>query len=132
MDTFYAQILTPEGSIFEGDVTGVKMPGSLGSFEVKQNHANLVSSLDIGEIRVRKAEGDDQYIAVAGGFVEVNNNKLTLLAEIAEPAADIDVERAEKAIENATHKLQEKKSDRLHLETSLRKAKNRIKVANRL
>jgi len=133
MNTFHAQILTPQGSIFEGDVTGVKMPGTLGSFEVKYNHANLVSSLDIGEIRVREADGNDQYIAVAGGFVEVNDNKLTLLAEIAERADDIDLERAEKAKKTITQKLQEEENpDRENLEQSLKKAKNRIKVANRL
>ncbi|MEX0610103.1 MAG: ATP synthase F1 subunit epsilon [Balneolaceae bacterium] len=80
MSTFTAQILTPEGSLFEGEVTGVKMPGSLGSFEVKAHHAPIVSTLDEGTVLVRKADGDASY-NISGGFVEVNNNKLTLLAE---------------------------------------------------
>lgn len=80
MSTFQAQILTPEGSLFEGEVSGVKMPGSLGSFEVKANHAPIVSTLDKGKVLVRKQDGDTQYV-ISGGFVEVNNNKLTLLAE---------------------------------------------------
>lgn len=80
MSTFQAQILTPEGSLFEGEVSGVKMPGSLGSFEVKANHAPIVSTLDKGTVLVRKQDGDTQYV-ISGGFVEVNNNKLTLLAE---------------------------------------------------
>ena len=80
MSTFIAQILTPEGSLFEGDVTGVKMPGTEGSFEVKANHAPIVSTLEEGDVLVRKSEGETNY-KIFGGFVEVAENKLTLLAE---------------------------------------------------
>lgn len=80
MSTFKAQILTPDGSLFEGDVSGVQMPGSQGSFEVKSNHAPIVSTLEHGDVLVRMAEGDKNF-EISGGFVEVNNNKLTLLAE---------------------------------------------------
>jgi len=82
MSTFTAQILTPEGSLFEGEVTGVKMPGTQGSFEVKANHAAIVSTLEEGEVVVRKSEGQSNY-RISGGFVEVAENKLTLLAESA-------------------------------------------------
>ena len=81
MNTFHAQILTPDGTLFEGEVTGVQMPGSQGSFEVKANHAPIVSTLDEGDILVRKTDGGDATYHISGGFVEVNNNKLTLLAE---------------------------------------------------
>ncbi|RNC80050.1 MAG: ATP synthase F1 subunit epsilon [Balneola sp.] len=80
MSTFKAQILTPEGSLFEGDVSGVQMPGVMGSFEVKANHAPIVSALDEGTVLVRKSDGDTSY-NISGGFVEVAKNKLTLLAE---------------------------------------------------
>jgi len=80
MSTFDAQILTPEGTVYEGEVTGVQMPGSEGLFEVKANHAPIISTLERGNILVRKTDGNDTY-AITGGFVEVNNNKLTLLAE---------------------------------------------------
>ncbi|MFV1885280.1 MAG: ATP synthase F1 subunit epsilon [Balneola sp.] len=80
MSTFKAQILTPNGSLFEGDVTGVQMPGVMGSFEVKANHAPIVSALDEGIVLVRKTDGDVNY-NISGGFVEVAKNKLTLLAE---------------------------------------------------
>lgn len=80
MSTFQAQILTPNGSLFEGEVTGVQMPGAMGSFEVKANHAPIVSALDEGIVLVRKADGDMNY-NISGGFVEVAKNKLTLLAE---------------------------------------------------
>jgi F-type H+-transporting ATPase subunit epsilon len=85
MSTFNAQILTPNGSLFEGEVSGVKLPGTQGSFEVKANHAPIVSTLEKGTVLVRKSGGDVTY-AISGGFVEVNNNKLTLLAESVEEA----------------------------------------------
>lgn len=80
MAGFQAQILTPNGSLFEGEVTGVQMPGVMGSFEVKANHAPIVSSLEKGNVLVRKEDGDLSYV-ISGGFVEVAKNKLTLLAE---------------------------------------------------
>ncbi|MEQ9265797.1 MAG: ATP synthase F1 subunit epsilon [Balneolaceae bacterium] len=80
MSSFNAQILTPEGSLFEGEVTGVQMPGALGRFEVKANHAPIVSTLEEGNVVVRKADGEVNY-TISGGFVEVAKNKLTLLAE---------------------------------------------------
>lgn len=85
MSTFNAQILTPNGSLFEGEVSGVKLPGTQGSFEVKANHAAIVSTLEKGSVLVRKSDGDQSF-SISGGFVEVNNNKLTLLAESAEEA----------------------------------------------
>ncbi|MDR9415050.1 MAG: ATP synthase F1 subunit epsilon [Gracilimonas sp.] len=85
MSTFNAQILTPYGSLFEGEVTGVKLPGTQGSFEVKANHAAIVSSLEEGIVLVRKKDGETNF-NISGGFVEVNNNKLTLLAESVEEA----------------------------------------------
>lgn len=80
MSSFNAQILTPEGSLFEGEVTGVQMPGAMGRFEVKANHAPIVSTLEEGNVVVRKADGEVNY-TISGGFVEVAKNKLTLLAE---------------------------------------------------
>lgn len=80
MSSFQAEILTPDGTLFKGEVTGVKMPGTLGSFEVKANHAPIVSSLEQGTVLVRKADGETTY-TISGGFVEVASNNLTLIAE---------------------------------------------------
>ncbi len=80
MASFQAQILTPNGSLFEGKVTGVQMPGVMGSFEVKANHAPIVSALEKGNVLVRKSDGE-MNVTISRGFVEVANNKLTLLAE---------------------------------------------------
>ncbi|MDZ7660573.1 ATP synthase F1 subunit epsilon [Fodinibius sp.] len=131
MNTFSAQILTPEGSIFDDEVTGVRVPGEMGSFEVKTLHANIISSLEVGEILVRKAAGGEQSFSVTGGFVEVVDNKLTLLAEAAEPVEEIDVERAKQAKERAVERLEsdDKSIDKDRAKKALKRAKNRIKLS---
>ncbi|WP_441000203.1 ATP synthase F1 subunit epsilon [Fodinibius sp. SL11] len=131
MNTFSAQILTPEGSIFDDEVTGVQVPGEMGSFEVKTLHANIISSLEIGQILVRKAAGGEQHFAVTGGFVEVVDNKLTLLAEAAEPVDEIDVERAKEAKQRAVERLEsdDKDIDKERARKALKRAKNRIKLS---
>jgi F-type H+-transporting ATPase subunit epsilon len=131
MNTFKSQILTPEGSLFDDEVTGVKMPGTMGSFEVKALHANIISTLEVGEIVVRKAAGGEQRFAVTGGFVEVVDNKLTLLAEAAEPVEEINVARAEESRERARVRLasEEKHINKERARRSLERAENRIKLS---
>lgn len=132
MNTFKAQILTPEGSLFEGEVTGVKVPGEMGSFEVKALHANIVSTLEVGEILVRNAGSDETLFAVTGGFVEVVDNKLTLLAEAAEQIADIDVERAKNALERAQNRLSSTADPDINKDRARKaskRAKNRLNLA---
>lgn len=134
MNSFQAQILTPEGSLFDGDVTGVKVPGVEGSFEVKTLHADIISTLDIGHILVRKADSTDQHFAVSGGFVEVHDNKLTLLAEAAELVEDIEVERAKEAKKRAQERLNadDKSIDKERARKALARAENRIKLSMNL
>lgn len=131
MNSFKAQILTPEGSLFDDEVTGVRVPGEEGSFEVKTLHANIISSLQVGDILVRKATGEEQHFAVTGGFIEVVDNKLTLLAEAAEPVDEIDVERAKQAKERAKERLESEDSDidKERARKALERAENRIKLS---
>ncbi|MFH5833482.1 F0F1 ATP synthase subunit epsilon [Halalkalibaculum sp. DA3122] len=131
MNNFEAQILTPEGSVFDDQVTGVQVPGALGSFEIKTLHASIISTLKTGRILVRKADGGEQYFAVSGGFVEVHDNKLTLLAEAAEPVDKIDIERARAAKERAKERLESDKDsiDKERARKALERAENRIKLA---
>lgn len=132
MNSFQAKVLTPEGTLFDEEVTGVRVPGEMGSFEVKTLHANIISSLEVGEILVRKATGDEQRFSVTGGFVEVVDNKLTLLAEAAEPVEEIDVERAKEAKERAQKRLDsdEPDIDKVRARKALQRAENRIKLAS--
>ena len=80
------EILTPEKKLYSGEVYGVQMPGISGSFEVLDRHAPLVSALKPGRVKVLKDKQNHfAYFDIQGGFVEVLNNKVTLLAEGATP-----------------------------------------------
>jgi F-type H+-transporting ATPase subunit epsilon len=129
MNTFEAQILTPDGSLFDDEVEGVKVPGSQGSFEVKVNHASIISSLEIGKVRIRRSDNSEELFAVSGGFVEVNDNKLTLLAEAAESRDQIDVKRAQEARDRALDRMNEKDADRERARRALQRADNRLSIA---
>lgn len=130
MKTFKAQVLTPEGTIFDGEVTGVRVPGAQGSFEVMALHANIISTIEIGDILVRKPNGEREVFAVTGGFVEVVDNTLTLLAEAAEHIEEIDIDRAEAAKQRAMDRLKsEENVDKERAQRALRRAKNRLHLA---
>ena len=83
------EILTPERKLFSGEVYGVQMPGISGSFEVLDRHAPMVSALKAGRIKVLKDKQNHlAFFNIQGGFVEILHNKVTVLAEGAEPADD--------------------------------------------
>ena len=75
----HLEILTPEKTLFAGEVTSVKFLGTAGQFEVLENHAPLISTIEAGKIRVRKSGGEDQLFEVNSGFVEVLKNKVTVM-----------------------------------------------------
>ncbi|PRY55077.1 ATP synthase F1 subcomplex epsilon subunit [Arcticibacter pallidicorallinus] len=74
------EILTPDKAVFQGEVTSVTVPGVLGSFEVLNNHAPIISILDDGKVIIRNGKAEES-IQIKGGVVEVLNNKITVLAE---------------------------------------------------
>ncbi|MDZ7757869.1 ATP synthase F1 subunit epsilon [Rhodohalobacter sp.] len=127
--TFQAQLLTPEGSLFEGEVESVQVPGKSGNFLMLFNHAPIVSSLGVGGIIIKKPDNSETVYAVSGGFVEMNDNKLTMLAEKAEEASEIDVEEAKKLREEAKERLKDKNLDREKAEKDLAIADNKLKIA---
>ena len=75
------EILTPEKKIFSGEVYGVQLPGIDGSFEVLDKHAPLVSALKSGTLKILKDKSNTELFTIQSGFVEVLNNKATVLAE---------------------------------------------------
>ena len=83
---FQLSILTPEKSVFEGDVEYVEVPGMEGYLGVLAHHAALVTGLAEGTLTVRKLGGAVEKFAVSGGFFEVSNNKATVLADAVGPA----------------------------------------------
>ncbi|WP_345948440.1 MULTISPECIES: ATP synthase F1 subunit epsilon [unclassified Mucilaginibacter] len=74
------EILTPDKKVFEGEVNSVTVPGTMGSFEILNNHAPIISTLEDGKLTVRGTGKEDVFL-IKGGVVEVNNNKVMVLAE---------------------------------------------------
>jgi F-type H+-transporting ATPase subunit epsilon len=131
MKTFKTQILTPDGSVFDGETVSVKVPGSQGQFQVLHNHAALMSSLTVGTAEISDSENNEQLLAISGGFVEVNNNEVTVLAQAAERPEEIDVERAKEAEERARKRLKDNKMDTARADAALKRAVNRINLADK-
>ena len=75
------EIITPEKKAFEGEVTSVKFPGISGGFEILNNHAPIISALGKGDIRVITADKKTDNFAINGGVIEMQNNKIIVLAE---------------------------------------------------
>ena len=95
-NTIKFEIVTPDHLILSEDVDYVGVPGVQGQFGVLSNHIPFLSALAIGSLYYRK-EGSVKYIFISGGFAEVSPDSLTILAESAEKAEDIDLTRARKA-----------------------------------
>lgn len=77
----FLEIISPEKKIYEGEVKLVKVPGSKGSFEILLNHAPIISTLDKGEVKVIDKDDKESFFEIDGGIIEVNRNKISLLAE---------------------------------------------------
>jgi F-type H+-transporting ATPase subunit epsilon len=93
-------VLTSQQRVFEGEAEQVTAPGGDGELTVLPRHAPLLTTLRLGEMRVR-VRGEDESLFVAGGFLEVNNDVVTILADDAERASEVDEARAEEARQRA-------------------------------
>jgi len=126
------EIVTAERVIYSDDVDIVIAPGIEGQMAILPSHAPLLTMLQPGELVVRK-EGEETAIFVSGGFLEVMQNRVTVLADTAERAEEIDVERAEEAKRRAEERLAGRlpEMDLARAEIALRRALTRIKVAER-
>ncbi|MFC0517029.1 ATP synthase F1 subunit epsilon [Mucilaginibacter angelicae] len=75
------EILTPDKKVYEGEATSVTLPGTLGLFEILNNHAPIISTLQDGKLTVRGGAAKEEVFFIKGGVVEALNNKVTVLAE---------------------------------------------------
>jgi F-type H+-transporting ATPase subunit epsilon len=98
------EFVTPERSIVHDDVDEVEIPGEDGYFGVLPGHTPLLAALRVGEMWYRKG-GDTQFAFIAGGFAEVLPDRVSILAQVAEKAEDIDIQRAEAAKRRAEERL---------------------------
>ena len=127
------EIVTPERQVFSDTVDSVQVPGSEGELGVLPNHAPLVSTLGVGELRFRK-DGVEESFAIVGGFLQVRPDKVVVLAETADMASEIDLEKAQEARREAERALETSYSEGADLaaaRAALQQALLRIRVAER-
>ncbi len=99
------EIVTPERLAYSDTVDSVQLPGVEGELGVLPHHTPLVSMLGLGELRIRK-DGEVETFAIAGGFLQVRPDKVVVMAEMADMAAEIDLEKAEEARKEAERALE--------------------------
>lgn len=132
MSTFLLEIVTPEHVVFSREVNSLSVRGVEGELGILPGHIPFVTPLQVAPIEI-KFEGKTQSIAVHGGFVEVQKDKVIVLAESAELPEEIDVERAVAARERAERRLSATAQDRIdhrRAELALQRAITRIKVTS--
>lgn len=127
------EIVTPRRVVFSGHAAAITLPGVKGGFQVLINHAPIVSSLDIGEIKITASDGSETHYATDGGFAEVVRNVVTVIVETADQASEIDVEPLRKQRSVLVERLEGEKIYALRDETKRRihEIDNRLKVAQR-
>lgn len=128
------EVVTPEGVAFSGPVLSCRAPGISGGFQVLPGHTSLLSALKIGPLKLKTPAQEDKYIAISGGFFEINKNNITVLADAAEISEKIDIDRADKAKNRALERLKETQQDVdiKRAEAALARALNRLKIVKNI
>ena len=111
MTTFHLDIVTPEKTVYSGEIVHFQAPGVDGSFGVLARHQPMLSALGIGRVGFREADGTERVLALGGGFANVSTDGATILAEAAEFGDEIDVERARAARDRAQDRLNNRTPD---------------------
>lgn len=126
------EIITGEQLLLrEEEIDEVIAPGSVGELGILPSHAPLVTSLHAGSLRVKRESGEDDFF-VSGGFLEVREDNVKVLADAAERGTEIDLERAEAARQRAEDRLRDEQTvDRVRAEAALRRSLVRLKVGRR-
>jgi len=133
MSTFNLDVVTPTRNLEEMVVSYIRCPGLDGSFGIMANHQEGIFSLDIGEIMI-KTKSETKYLSTSGGFAEIVNDGVSILVETVESASDIDIPRAEAALQRARDRKSSSDNENLdqaRLENALSRALNRLQVAKK-
>ena len=129
---FQLSIVTPEKVVFDGEVVSLLVPGMEGYLGVLSNHAPLITALQPDRIEFQDDQDKIQIFSVSGGFVEVSGNRATLLADTAEHCEEIDIDRAQTALERALKSLQDKEKagevSAPEAKEAARRAANRVRI----
>jgi F-type H+-transporting ATPase subunit epsilon len=127
------EIVTPERLAYSDTVDSVQLPGSEGELGVLPHHAPLISTLGVGELRIRKG-GAEESFAIVGGFLQVRPDKVVVMAETADMSSEIDLEKAQEARREAERALESGYHEGVDLSAAraaLQQALLRIRVAER-
>ena len=132
MEGLRLEIVTPDSVVVSADVDYVGACGIDGEFGLMPQHVPMVSALKVGDVYYRKGN-ETTWVFVSGGFAQIADNKVTILAESAERASDIDVERAERARKRAEERLAHPapEIDVPRAQLALSRAVERIRTARR-
>jgi len=126
------EIVSQDRLVYEGEADIVIVPGSLGEMGILVGHAPLLSTLDMGVIRVKSGEQEEVF-TVTGGFVEVQPDIVTIMADAAENVKEIDIQRAEEAMERASNLLADDKpidpDTYLRIQSAQKRSSLRLKTA---
>jgi F-type H+-transporting ATPase subunit epsilon len=125
-------IVVPEEEVFNGPAESLRAPGTEGSFQVLTGHAPMIAAIETGPLFVEPEGSSRIAFATSGGFVEVLDDEVTVLAETAEPADAIDEDRAREAEDRARQRLDESDlatEERERQEAALERARNRLRVS---
>jgi len=129
-DTLHVEIVTAERELYSGEANLVSAPGTEGRLGILPRHAALLTTLSPGALNIKLGDAEEP-IFVSGGFLEVSNNSVIILADTAELAEEIDEARAEEARRQAQERLAQAQSDteRAELLGALERAMTRLRVA---
>ncbi len=135
MKTFGVKLVTPEGVLLETEVSEVTLPIADGEVTILSEHVPYIGAVKAGEALLKTKEDKTEVVAISGGFVEFDNNILTILADTAERAEDIDVARAEEAKKRAeelrNQAVDMSEEEYARLAAAIEKEFTRIKVARK-
>ena len=127
------EIITPYKVTFSGGAKSITIPGTLGSFQVLFNHAPIISTFETGLVKVNIDGNNTLFFATGGGTVEVNKNKVLVLADSLEEVVSIDIERAGRAMERSKKRIEERlpDTDLDRAQAALKRALNRIQIVEK-
>ena len=133
MPTYQLEIVTPEKTVYSGEVKSLRAPGTEGGFGVLAGHHPMLAALGIGPVVFLGQEDGPKSVTISGGFAEVQRDRVTVLAETAEFSEEIDVTRAESARDRARDRLarqRDRQIDAARAQLALARAINRLRIGD--